>query len=71
MRETVIIDGKERSVINKEKTVLAQSRQELLKAKFSEWIYRDPARRRDLERIYNDNFNFLLFIILSSFKRKK
>ena len=60
VRETVIIDGKERSVINKEKTVLAQSRQELLKAKFSEWIYRDPARRRDLERIYNDNFNCIV-----------
>ena len=60
VRDTVIIDGKERSVINKEKTVLAQSRQELLKAKFAEWIYRDPTRRRDLERIYNDKFNCIV-----------
>lgn len=60
VREIHYVDGKEVSVINREKTVLAQNKQELLKHTFSEWIYKDPTRRRELERIYNDNFNSIV-----------
>lgn len=60
VHDTVEVDGKKKEVVNKEKTILAQSRQELLKAKFAEWIYKDPERRRDLERIYNDTFNCIV-----------
>jgi N12 class adenine-specific DNA methylase len=52
--------GKTRSVVNKEETVLAQSKQELLKARFEEWVFKDPNRRRRLTRIYNDKFNCIV-----------
>ena len=60
VREIKYIDGREVSVVNREKTVLAQNKQELLKHAFSEWVYKDPTRRRELERIYNDSFNCLV-----------
>ena len=60
VRDPIEMNGNTRYVVNKEKTILAQSRQELLKAKFDEWIYKDPSRRRDLERIYNDRFNCIV-----------
>lgn len=60
VHKTVYVDGKETRIIDKDKTVLAQSKQEILKNKFSEWIYKNPERRRDLERIYNDKFNCIV-----------
>ena len=60
VRETHYVDGKEVSVINREKTLLVQNKQELLKNKFKEWIYKEPNRRRELERIYNDKFNCIV-----------
>ncbi len=60
VHKKIYVDGKETRVIDKDKTVLAQSKQEILKHKFSEWIYKNPERRRDLERIYNDKFNCIV-----------
>lgn len=60
VHKTVIIDGRERSVLDKDKTVIVQNRQEMLKARFADWIYKDPSRRRDLEQIYNDKFNCIV-----------
>lgn len=60
VRETKIINGKETSVVNREKTLLVQNKQEILKNKFKEWIFKEPERRRTLERIYNDKFNCLV-----------
>ncbi|MDR1322594.1 MAG: DEAD/DEAH box helicase family protein [Gracilibacteraceae bacterium] len=50
-------DGAERRVLNKKETMLAQQKQELVKAKFKEWLWQDPERRRTLVRKYNDLFN--------------
>lgn len=47
----------ERSVIDKEQTAIAQSKQDDIKMKFEEWIFKDVDRRNDLVRIYNDKFN--------------
>lgn len=53
-------DGNKKQVLNKHETVLAQSRQDLLKARFDEWILKDPERRRNLAKIYNDKFNCIV-----------
>lgn len=52
--------GKPHSTLNQKETVLAQNRQELLKSHFENWIWKDPERRRELTRIYNDKFNCIV-----------
>lgn len=49
--------GNEQRVLNKKETAIAQDRQELIKLKFSEWIWRDIDRREKLCGIYNETFN--------------
>ena len=49
--------GTEKRVTDKEKTLLAQSKQESLKNKFEEWIWSDPRRAAELEELYNNTFN--------------
>lgn len=46
-------------VLNKKETAIAQDRQELIKAKFAEWIWKDIDRRERLCGIYNETFNSL------------
>ena len=46
-----------KAVLNKKETAIAQDRQELIKQKFSEWIWRDIDRRERLCHIYNETFN--------------
>ena len=55
--DTVEEDGKEKRVLNKKETMIAQQKQEMLKEAFQEWIFRDIDRREDLCRKYNDLFN--------------
>ena len=50
-------DGNRKAVLNKKETAIAQDRQELIKAQFSEWIWKDIDRREKLCRIYNETFN--------------
>ena len=50
-------EGKKRAVLNKKETAIAQSKQELIKQGFQDWVWRDPARREKLVRLYNDKFN--------------
>lgn len=50
-------DGKKTAVLNKKETAIAQSKQELLKEQFSEWIWKDPERREVLCKAYNILFN--------------
>ena len=50
-------NGDEHRVLNKKETAIAQDRQELIKAKFSEWIWKDIDRRERLCKIYNETFN--------------
>ena len=51
------IDGKEEKKLNAKETAIAQGKQEIIKTKFEEWIWKDRQRREELTRIYNDKFN--------------
>ena len=44
-------------ILNKKETAIAQGKQELIKQAFQDWIWKDPARRERLTRLYNDKFN--------------
>ena len=50
-------DGNEVRVLNRKETAIAQDRQELIKAKFAEWVWKDIDRRERLCSIYNETFN--------------
>ena len=50
-------NGKKKPVLNKKETAIAQDRQELIKQKFAERIWKDINRRELLCRIYNETFN--------------
>ena len=50
-------NGNEVRVLNKKETAIAQDRQELIKAKFAEWVWKDIDRRERLCGIYNETFN--------------
>ena len=50
-------DGKERRVLNKKETMLAQQKQEMIREAFKEWVFRDMDRREDLCKTYNELFN--------------
>ena len=49
--------GEKIRVLDKQRTAIAQSKQDEIKVKFEEWIFKDPTRREELVRIYNDKFN--------------
>ena len=49
-------DGEHR-VLNRKETTLAQQKQELIREKFKEWIFKDMSRRETLCKIYNERFN--------------
>ena len=50
-------DGRRVAVLNKKETAIAQSKQELLKEVFAEWIWKDPERREKICKAYNILFN--------------
>ena len=50
-------DGKQKRVLNKKETTLAQQKQQAIKDAFRDWVWRDPRRREDLVRTYNELFN--------------
>jgi N12 class adenine-specific DNA methylase len=50
-------NGDKKRVLNKRETAVAQGKQEIIKSKFEEWIWKDPERRERLCRLYNDRFN--------------
>ena len=51
------VNGKETRVLNQKETTLAQQKQQSIKDAFREWIWKDPERREDLVREYNERFN--------------
>lgn len=51
------INGNEQRVLNKKETILAQQKQQAIKDRFAEWIWKDAARRDSLVRLYNEEFN--------------
>ncbi len=50
-------EGKKKAVLNKKETAIAQSKQELIKQGFQDWIWADPTRRERLTKLYNEKFN--------------
>ena len=50
-------NGKEKRVLNKKETTLAQQKQQAIKDAFQDWIWRDPERRERLCSRYNERFN--------------
>ena len=50
-------EGKEKRVLNKNETTLAQQKQQAIKEAFRDWIWRDADRRRELTERYNVLFN--------------
>ena len=47
----------EKSVIDKQQTAIAQAKQDEIRMKFEEWIFKDPDRREKLVKLYNEKFN--------------
>ena len=50
-------EGKKKAVLNKKETAIAQSKQEMIKQEFQDWIWSDPERRERLCKSYNEKFN--------------
>ena len=50
-------DGKQKRVLNKKETTLAQQKQQAIKDAFRDWIWKDPRRRDALVTKYNELFN--------------
>ena len=50
-------EGKKKAVLNKKETAIAQSKQELIKQGFQDWIWADPTRREKLTKLFNEKFN--------------
>nr|WP_051354354.1 helicase-related protein [Leptotrichia trevisanii] len=50
-------DGKKKAILNKKETLLVQQKQDILKQKFKDWIFKNPVRRDELTKIYNEKFN--------------
>ena len=53
-------DGKQKRVLNKKETTLAQQKQQAIKAAFQNWVWKDPYRRAELVEKYNELFNSCL-----------
>ena len=51
------VEGKKKAVLNKKETAIAQSKQEMIKQEFQDWIWSDPERRERLCKSYNEKFN--------------
>ena len=50
-------EGKEHRELNKKETILAGQKQDMIKEKFKDWIFKDRGRREMLVTIYNERFN--------------
>ena len=50
-------EGRKKAVLNKKETAIAQSKQEMIKQEFQNWIWSDPERRERLCKSYNEKFN--------------
>ena len=50
-------DGKYHYEVNKNETMLAREKQNLMKEAFKEWIFKDPERRQKYVSYYNETFN--------------
>jgi N12 class adenine-specific DNA methylase len=57
--DLVLENGNERRVVNDNETLAAQAKLAELKLKFTEWVWKDEQRARELCALYNERFNCL------------
>jgi len=63
LRDTRIFDyfldetGKKQAILNKKETAIAQAKQDQIRQAFDEWIWKEPVRREELTKLYNETFN--------------
>ena len=63
LRDTKVFDtvtddkGNKTSILNQKETMLARSKQEVIKEEFKNWIFEDRERRERLVKKYNERFN--------------
>ena len=50
-------DGKYHYEVNKNETMLAREKQNMIKEKFKEWLFAEPERRQKYVEYYNETFN--------------
>ncbi len=50
-------EGRKKPVLNKKETMIAGQKQDIIKAEFDNWIWKNPDRRERLTRLYNERFN--------------
>ena len=50
-------NGTKTPVLNAKETAIAQQKQETIKQAFLDWVWKDPTRREELVKLYNDKFN--------------
>ena len=50
-------DGKYHYEVNKNETMLAREKQNMIKDKFKEWLFAEPERRQKYVEYYNETFN--------------
>ena len=55
--KVIDINGNEVRELNIKETAIAQAKQELIKEKFQEWIWKEQPRRERLVNLYNEKFN--------------
>lgn len=55
--DTNTVDGKETRVLNQKETIIAQQKQQAIRDAFQTWIWKDPERREQLVKRYNEKFN--------------
>lgn len=53
-------EGRERSVLNPDKTGAAQDKIKIIQEKFADWIWKDQERADKLAQFYNEKFNNLV-----------
>lgn len=53
-------NGNKTRVLNKKESAIANAKQEIIKQEFQNWIWKDPTRREELTRLYNDKFNSIV-----------
>lgn len=57
--DLVLENGNERRVVNDNETLAAQAKLAELKLKFTEWVWKDEKRAKELCALYNERFNCL------------
>jgi len=57
IKDTIIVNGKEKRVLNRDETIAIKERQTTLNEAFRKWIFEGPERREELVSKYNKLFN--------------